>query len=99
MEILFSVLLPLAPFAALWGAARHGPIRSRWWRGETPIGFALFVGSLAFLAGFVGPMVLRPSANQGPLLGIFVTGPIGLAVGLAWGLLRARRRCAFRARS
>jgi hypothetical protein len=32
-------------------------------------------GSLGFVAGFFGPIVFAPAANQGPLLGIFVTGP------------------------
>jgi len=71
---------------------RYGPLHSRWWQGERPIGFALFVGTVTFLAGFVGPLLLTPNANQGPLLGIFFTGPLGLMVGFVWGLLRARRR-------
>ncbi|ESY71163.1 hypothetical protein X742_01675 [Mesorhizobium sp. LNHC232B00] len=33
-------------------------------------------------AGFVGPIIFTPDANQGPLLGIFITGPLGLVVGL-----------------
>jgi hypothetical protein len=43
--------------------------------------------ALGFLAGFLGPIVLNPEANQGPLLGIFITGPLGAALGLALGLL------------
>jgi len=35
----------------------------------------LVVGVVSFLAGFVGPIILRPDSNQGPLLGIFITGP------------------------
>lgn len=92
MELLFAVVFPLVPIAAGWVAVRHGPVRSRWWRRETALGFAVFVGSIAFLLGFVGPMILRPSANQGPLLGIFYTGPLGLLMGLVWGLVRAARR-------
>ena len=34
-----------------------------------------------FAGGFFGPILLTPGANQGPLLGIFITGPIGFAVG------------------
>ena len=45
---------------------------------------ALLVGSVGFLAGFIGPMILGGGA-QGPLLGIFLTGPIGIVVGLATG--------------
>jgi hypothetical protein len=37
------------------------------------------------VGGFLGPMILAPEANQGPLLGIFITGPLGLVVGaIAW---------------
>ncbi|HUL02666.1 MAG TPA: hypothetical protein VLV16_05475 [Gemmatimonadales bacterium] len=92
MEFLVSLLFPLVPIASVWAIVRHGPIENRWWRGERPVGFALFVGGIAFLAGFVGPMIVTPGANQGPLLGIFITGPIGLVVGLLWGLWRAARR-------
>jgi hypothetical protein len=52
------------------------------------IGFSL----VGFAAGFFGPILLRPDANQGPLLGIFFTGPLGAAVGLIiswiWFLVR-----------
>jgi len=37
-------------------------------------------------------MIVTPGANQGPLLGIFISGPLGLALGLVWGLIRATRR-------
>ena len=92
MDLLLGLLFPLAPIASLWLIVRHGPIRNRWWRHENPIGFALFVGAIAFLAGFLGPIILAPEANQGPLLGIFYTGPLGTVVGLGWGLLRAGQR-------
>jgi hypothetical protein len=93
---LFSLLFPVVPLAALWAIVRYGPVRSRFWRGENPIGFALFVGGISFLAGFVGPIMFTPSANQGPLLGIFITGPVGVVVGLLWGFVRARSRAAER---
>ncbi len=92
MGDLFGLFLPLIPLGAGWIAFRHGPVRSRWWRGETVLGFGLFVGGIAFLLGFVGPMILQPDANQGPLLGIFFTGPLGVIAGLAWGFVRATRR-------
>ena len=47
----------------------------------------VIVGGIGFLAGFVGPIIFTPEANQGPLLGIFVTGPLGFAVGAAGGLV------------
>ena len=92
MDLLIFLLFPLVPIAAVWGAVRYGPVQNRWWRREHPVGFALFVGGICFLAGFVGPMIVAPGANQGPLLGILITGPIGLGVGLLWGLVRAGRR-------
>ncbi|HUK22685.1 MAG TPA: hypothetical protein VLV45_14175 [Gemmatimonadales bacterium] len=92
MGFIISLLISAVPVAVVWAIVRHGPFRSRWWRGERVLGFALAIGAIAFLAGFVGPMVLAPSANQGPLLGIFITGPVGLLVGLVWGLARAAGR-------
>jgi len=84
------------PMALLIGsivlAVRHGPFRNRWWRGETLLGFTLVVGGLCFVAGFFGPMIVAPDANQGPLLGIFITGPAGLVLGLLWGALRSMAR-------
>jgi hypothetical protein len=38
-----------------------------------------------FCAGFYGPIALTPESNQGPLLGIFITGPAGLIGGLVLG--------------
>ena len=42
---------------------------------------AVVLGSISFCVGFFGPMILTPEANQGPLLGIFITGPIGFLIG------------------
>jgi hypothetical protein len=50
----------------------------------------LILGGVGFAAGFFGPIILTPEANQGPLLGIFVTGPMGFAAGVALGALYAR---------
>jgi len=55
---------------------------------------ALLVGGIGFLAGFVGPLIFAPQANQGPMLGIFITGPLGVILGGIGGGLRwlARRK-------
>ena len=45
----------------------------------------IIIGSIGFLGGFIGPMIFRPDANLGPLLGIFFTGPIGFLMGLLGG--------------
>ena len=50
------------------------------------------LGGIGFVAGFIGPIILKPSANQGPLLGIFVTGPLGFVLGVVIGWLYARVR-------
>jgi hypothetical protein len=92
LDTLLTLLVPLITFGSLALAIRNGPFRNRWWRGENVAGFALTVAWICFLVGFVGPMIVMPSANQGPLLGIFYTGPIGLLVGIAWALWHAARR-------
>ncbi len=42
---------------------------------------AILLGGLGFAVGFFGPIIFTPEANQGPLLGIFFTGPLGFVVG------------------
>src|SRR5438045_3286290 len=49
-------------------------------------GTAFAAGAASFLLGFVGPILTRPDSPQGPLLGIFVTGPLGFALGAGLGL-------------
>lgn len=50
------------------------------------------VGGAGLAIGVLGPLVVHPKANLGPLLGILVTGPVGFVVGaLVTGLLRAAR--------
>lgn len=46
---------------------------------------ACLLGSVGFAAGFFGPIALNPEANQGPLMGIFITGPGGALVGALLG--------------
>lgn len=53
---------------------------------------ACVIGLIAFLAGFIGPMVFTPGANQGPMLGIFLTGPLGFIAGLFVGWWREKSR-------
>lgn len=45
------------------------------------------LGGIGFCGGFFGPLVLAPEANQGPLLGIFITGPLGLLFGAVGGVI------------
>jgi len=51
---------------------------------STFVGGAI-VGSVGFAAGFFGPIIFMPDSNQGPLLGIFITGPLGFVVGAVGG--------------
>jgi zinc transporter ZupT len=43
---------------------------------------------VGFVSGFVGPALLSDS-GQGPLLGIFLTGPAGAALGCVIGATRS----------
>jgi hypothetical protein len=83
--LLFSLLI----LAVL---LNHGAFGARW-RGivRRALGPALMLGGIGFAAGFFGPMVLAPGANQGPLPGIFITGPAGFVLGLAYGIVREWR--------
>jgi hypothetical protein len=46
---------------------------------------ALLFGATGFAIGYFGPVMFMPEANQGPLIGIFVTGPGGAIVGAIIG--------------
>jgi hypothetical protein len=67
-------------------------IRFKW----SAIG-AVVLGGVAFALGFFGPMIFAPEANQGPMLGIFITGPLGfLFGGIAGGIFAARLEAQFK---
>ena len=48
---------------------------------------AVVLGAIGFCGGFFGPIFFTPEANQGPLLGIFITGPLGFLLGAVGGFL------------
>lgn len=58
-------------------------------------GGAILFGIVGFAVGFFGPMVVAPNGSQGQLLGISVTGPVGIVlgalVGLVFGVEKSRR--------
>jgi hypothetical protein len=58
----------------------------------TTMTWAGIVGAIGFCAGFFGPMIFTPEANQGPLLGLFITGPLGFVAGAIGGLIHGLRR-------
>ena len=79
-----------AAFAAysVWrvmGAANDGIF-------ATTVCWAAVAGAIGFCGGFLGPMILTPGANQGPLLGLFITGPLGFIGGGVAGLVVVLRR-------
>ena len=49
---------------------------------------ALLVGVVGFVIGYFGPILFTPESNQGPLLGIFITGPGGAIFGAILGAYR-----------
>jgi len=49
--------------------------------------WAFTLGCTGLICGYFGPIILNPGANQGPLLGIFISGPISLFVGIFLGLV------------
>jgi hypothetical protein len=106
----FSLIMPnrtaeLVPF--IGSAACAVLVGSYVWRGLASVPSGLvssivmggaLVGGVSFVAGFFGPIILAPEANQGPLLGLFITGPLGAVVGAVGGFAvwLARRRRAER---
>jgi hypothetical protein len=89
VAFLGALILP-AVLGVLWLAWRAGrPVVRRAWV------WGCIVGFVGFAIGFFGPIAWAPDANQGPLLGIFLTGPLAFDVTvlgvLAVGAIRARR--------
>ena len=52
---------------------------------------AAITGGVAFVARYIGPILFSDS-NLGPLLGIFVTGPLGFLLGILIGVLISARQ-------
>jgi len=48
------------------------------------ITYGIIVAIIGFLIGFI-PVVFTPEASDGSLLGIFIAGPIGFALGILIG--------------
>jgi hypothetical protein len=67
---------------------RASEIARRGWLG------ALGLGTVGFLVGFIGPLLLMPESNIGPILGFIATGPAGFVLGAVggtvWGIARVR---------
>ncbi len=94
-ELIPFALIPLpGPLAWLASLLCAVPVGRYVWRqteapsaglaGSMLLGAAV-TGGVGFVAGFFGSMLLAPGANQGPLLGIFITGPLGVVLGALGG--------------
>ena len=55
----------------------------------TALVWAAVAGAIGFAGGFFGPMIFAQDANQGPMLGLFITGPLGFIGGGICGALYA----------
>ena len=49
--------------------------------------YAIVLGTIGFAGGFFGPMILDPTSGNGPMLGIFITGPGGFILGAIIGIV------------
>ncbi|MBI1354468.1 MAG: hypothetical protein GC160_08980 [Acidobacteria bacterium] len=83
--------LLFAAFASrcVWNNLGAGPASGTL---ATAARYAAIGGAVGFCGGFFGPMLFAPDANQGPLLGIFLTGPAGTIAGGLAGLARGFRK-------
>lgn len=88
------VLAPATIAALCWWFAVRGNFAASRARMMYALIGAMGLGGIAFLSGFFGPIILTPDANQGPLLGIFITGPLGFSagalLGTVYGFIRLR---------
>jgi hypothetical protein len=85
MWLAFAIAITCAIAAGwfIWSQTRSASRKL----GMSVIYGAIVVGAIGFAAGFFGPILFAPEANQGPLLGIFITGPLGVVVGAIGGLI------------
>lgn len=72
---------------------RPEPVATRSWSMRLGDAAALaaiggfLMGITGFVVGFFGPIQFQPWANQGPMLGLFVTGPGGVLLGIIVGIV------------
>ena len=87
--IAIELLLIAIAVLGVWAAVRGARPNERVHIGFT-LGIGLLVGFVGFVVGFAGPLIFMPESNQGPLLGIFLTGPLGFFLGCVGGFLWTR---------
>lgn len=90
---LFFTPLSVAGLCLWFAFAGHRPVDRA--RIGCAVAGGMSVGGVSFLCGFIGPMIFMPTSNQGPLLGIFITGPAGVVLGTwfgaMYGMIRIRK--------
>lgn len=79
------VSLACAVTAGVWVWRKIGPETGQRASSNVFLGGCL-LGAVGFVAGFAGPLYFH-SGDQGPLLGIFFTGPASFVLGLAVGAI------------
>lgn len=81
ITLLLITLTALCWWFALRGnrPVSQSAIRASWLGG-------LLVGALSFALGFIGPLIVWPDNNLGPVLGILITGPLGFVAGVLGAL-------------
>ena len=86
---MLAILLAVLLVAILAGLRAKG---TGWFaRVGRILGWAGAGGVIGFLVGFFGPMLFAPDAAQGPIVGVFLTGPLGFGLGLIGGAFRELR--------
>lgn len=89
ISTMIQAILILIAFYLLWFATlSHLP--SEWNKLARTLVIALIIGAIGLIGGYVGPLIVTPGANQGPLLGIFITGPVGFVLGSIGGFFWTR---------
>ena len=79
LEWLAGAGMALLAGGAVWAGSGS---RRPWLRGA--VRGAAWGGIIGFAGGFFGPMLLG-GGNQGPMLGLFITGPGGVVLGALCG--------------
>jgi deoxyribonuclease-1 len=87
ITLLFSTIGGLCWWFAVWG--HYAESRARIWKSWRG---ARLLGGIGLVAGVVGPTLIWPSSNLGPLLGILIAGPLGFVVGALGALVLFTKR-------
>ena len=89
ISLMIQAILIIIAFYLLWFAG-FGHLPSERTKLARTLVIALIIGAIGLVGGYVGPLIVTPGANQGPLLGIFITGPIGFVLGSIGGFIWTR---------